>query len=371
MHYLITGHTGFKGAWLALMLTQQGHTVSGLALDAVAGSLYERARLSELLSSDLRIDIRDKDATARAVRSVRPDVVVHLAAQALVRQSYRDPRSTYETNALGTFNVLEAVEHAPTVRAQVIITTDKVYRNVNQKAGYRESDPLGGLDPYSTSKAAADLITQSWMRTAGSGRPTAIARAGNVIGGGDVCADRLLVDVVAALAAGQSVRVRNPESVRPWQHVLDCLHGYLMLTDALLSGESSGEAFNFGPDSDSFVRVGSVVDAVASLWGTRVQRTRDPESGDGEAGFLALDSRKAEMELNWRARLSFDEALAWTVEWEKEVRNGQNARDMSIAQISDFMLRPDGRRKTGTPSEHRKAGTRSGRHRAESQPRGH
>ena len=344
MHYLITGHTGFKGAWLALMLKEQGHTVSGLALKPAVGSLYERARLSELLFRDLRVDIRDGAATEQAITAVEPDVVLHLAAQPLVRESYRDPRYTYETNTLGTFNVLHSVEHTPSVKAQVIITTDKVYRNVNQIWGYRECDPLGGVDPYSASKAAADLITQSWMKSSGSGVPTAIARAGNVIGGGDVCADRLMVDLIAAFSAGQPVRIRNPQSVRPWQHVLDCLHGYLELSDALLRGEASGEAFNFGPDTDSFVQVGSVTSAVASLWGTDSAVEVDTGPHVHEAMLLALDSRKAELRLGWRNRLKFHEALAWTVAWEKQVHFGGDARVISVAQIRKFMRFVEGKR---------------------------
>jgi CDP-glucose 4,6-dehydratase len=339
VHYLVTGHTGFKGAWLALMLTRLGHTVSGLALEAAPGSLYERARLSELLLSDLRVDIRDGADTQQAITAVQPDVVLHLAAQPLVRESYRDPRYTYETNTVGTLNVLLAVEHTPSVKAQVIITTDKVYRNVNQIWGYRESDPLGGIDPYSASKAAADLITQSWMRTSGSRVPTAIARAGNVIGGGDVCAERLMVDLVAAFSAGEPVRIRSPESVRPWQHVLDCLHGYLELTDALLRGESSGEAFNFGPDTESFVPVGAVASAVASLWGTGSLVEVDPGPHVHEAALLALDSRKAGLQLGWRSRITFREALAWTVGWEKEVRAGGDARGVSLSQIDELIRR--------------------------------
>lgn len=337
MHYLVTGHTGFKGAWLALMLTQRGHTVSGLALDPAPGSLYERVSLSPLLHRDLRVDIRDGMATQQAIVALEPEVVLHLAAQPLVRESYRDPKTTYETNTLGTLNVLMAVEQVSSVKAQVIITTDKVYRNVNQIWGYRESDPLGGVDPYSASKAAADLITQSWMRTSKSGVPTAIARAGNVIGGGDVCADRLMVDLIAAFSSGQSVHIRNPDSVRPWQHVLDCLHGYLELTESLLRGESSGEAFNFGPDTDSFVQVGAVAAAVASLWGEGSVVEVDAGPHVHEAALLALDSRKAELLLGWRSRISFQDALAWTVTWEKEMRTGGDARAVSLGQIRQFM----------------------------------
>jgi CDP-glucose 4,6-dehydratase len=337
MHYLVTGHTGFKGAWLALMLTEQGHTVSGLSLEPVPGSLYQRTRLSDLLLRDLRVDIRDIAATKEAFAAVEPDVVLHLAAQPLVRKSYQDPRYTYETNTMGTLNVLEAVEHTPHVKAQVIITTDKVYRNVNQVWGYRESDALGGVDPYSASKAAADLITQSWMASTGSRVPTAIARAGNVIGGGDVCADRLMVDLITAFSAGHAVQLRHPEAVRPWQHVLDCLHGYLLLTDALLHGESSGEAFNFGPDSGSFVSVRAVAAATASLWGTNSVVEVDPSTHVHEATLLSLDSRKAELTLGWRNRMTFGDALRWTVSWERHVRAGEDAREVTVAQIRDFM----------------------------------
>lgn len=336
MHYLVTGQTGFKGAWLTLMLTELGHTVSGLALDPAPGSLYERARLSELLLSDLRVDIRDPASTSKAVSTVRPDVVLHLAAQPLVRESYRDPRYTYETNTLGTFNVLQAVEHTPGVKALVIVTTDKVYRNANQVKGYCESDPLGGVDPYSASKAAADIIAQSWMATAGSQIPTAIARAGNVIGGGDVCADRLMVDLTTAFSAGHSVRIRNPESVRPWQHVLDCLHGYLKLTEALLAGECAGEAFNFGPGADSMVPVRALATAVASLWGADARVQVDSGPPVHETALLALDSHKAQLKLQWSARLKFHEALTWTVMWEKHVRAGEDARAVCLAQINEF-----------------------------------
>ena len=345
MHYLVTGHTGFKGAWLALMLVERGHTVSGLALEPAIGSLYERARLSELLLHDLRVDIRDADATRQAVAAIQPDVVLHLAAQALVRESYRDPRYTYETNTLGTLSVLQAVEHAPSVKAQVVITTDKVYRNVNQIWGYRESDPLGGVDPYSASKAAADLITQSWIASSGSAVPTAVARAGNVIGGGDVCADRLMVDLVAAFSAGQAVRLRYPDAVRPWQHVLDCLTGYLFLTDALLRGDSPGEAFNFGPDTESFVPVGAVATAVASLWGPDCVVEFDGGPHVHEAALLSLDSRKAELALGWRNRIPFRDALAWTVAWEKQVRAGEDARSVTIAQIREFQRLVPGRQR--------------------------
>ncbi len=266
MHYLITGHTGFKGPWLVLLLLSRGHQVSGLALNPDDGSLFQRAGLTEHLVSDFRVDIRDAEATAAAVKAAAPDVVVHMAAQSLVRESYRNPRYTYETNAIGTLNVLEAVGATPSVRAHVVITTDKVYRNVDQEAGYVETDPLGGDDPYSASKAMADLLAQSWIRSF-PGVPTAIARGGNVIGGGDVSHDRLLPDLVAAYADGRAPQLRFPRAVRPWQHVLDCLNGYLVLADALLTGSGLGQ-WNFGPGRDSFVQ-GRGRDAGRRIMGRR------------------------------------------------------------------------------------------------------
>jgi CDP-glucose 4,6-dehydratase len=340
MHYLVTGHTGFKGAWLTWLLAEQGHTVSGLSLDPEPGSLFERSRAGELLAHDLRVDVRDAAATERAVAAVRPDVVLHLAAQPLVRESYRDPRTTHETNILGTFNVLEAVRLVGGVQAQVVITTDKVYRNVDQIWGYREPDALGGVDPYSASKAAADIVTQSWVASWGETIPTAIARAGNVVGGGDVCADRLMVDLVAAFSSGTPVRLRYPHAVRPWQHVLDCLAGYLALTDALLAGREHGEAFNFGPGTASFVEVGEVARRVAALWGPGCEVELDEGNHAHEANLLALDARKAELRLGWHDRLSFDDTLAWTVDWAKRVAAGDDAREVTREQVAAFAARP-------------------------------
>ncbi|NYI42452.1 CDP-glucose 4,6-dehydratase [Demequina lutea] len=334
MHYLVTGHTGFKGSWLTLMLTGRGHTVSGLSLDPVAGSLFERARIGELVERDHRVDIRDAEATARAITETAPDVVLHLAAQPLVRESYRAPRATFETNAMGTLNVIEAVQNTPSVKAHVVITTDKVYRNVNQAAGYVETDPLGGFDPYSASKAMADLLVQSWVRSF-LGTPTAIARAGNVIGGGDVCDGRLLPDLIEAFSEGRSPLLRYPESVRPWQHVLDCLNGYLSLADALLGGRGTGE-WNFGPGPDSFVDVAHVAELVASLYDTTATWTRDEGDHPHEAGLLALDATKAESELGWHNKLTFAQSVGWTVEWEKATQSGADARATAAGQVADF-----------------------------------
>lgn len=336
MHYLVTGHTGFKGAWLVQLLAAAGHQVSGLALAPAENALFTRARVAELLVHDLRVDIRDAAATAAAVTQVAPDVVIHLAAQSLVRESYRAPRTTWETNVLGTLNVLDAVAHVEGVQAQLVITTDKVYRNVNRAEGYRETEPLGGHDPYSASKASADLLTQSWIASSGCPVPTAIARAGNVIGGGDVCAERLMVDLVEAFTVGRDVHLRYPHAVRPWQHVLDCLAGYLALVDALLAGRQAGEAFNFGPGPDSFVEVGKVAALVARVWGSSAGVLVDQAPEPHEAGLLTLDAGKARRELGWTERLTFTEAVGWTVDWAKRVLEGEDPRVVCRDQLDAF-----------------------------------
>lgn len=335
MRFLVTGHTGFKGAWLALVLHHRGHEVSGLSLDPAPGSLYERARVGELVAADLRVDVRDAGAVRDAVAAVAPEVVVHLAAQPLVRESYRDPRYTVETNVMGTVNVLDAVQRAGGVRAHLVVTTDKVYRNVGQMWGYREPDPLGGHDPYSASKAAADLLTQSWIASTASVVPTAIARAGNVVGGGDVSPERLMVDLLAAFTAGTPAAVRSPGAVRPWQHVLDCLDGYLELVDALLDGRAAGAAFNVGPPASSCLTVGEVATQVAERWGAGASWRDDSQgSHPPEAGLLTLDPRKAEVELGWRSLLSLAETLDLTVDFARRVEAGEDAREVALAQVA-------------------------------------
>ncbi len=335
MHYLVTGHTGFKGSWLTLLLLSRGHRVSGVAaVDPPEDGLFRRARLAEQLVNDFRLDIRNAEATAAAVSAAAPDVVVHMAAQPLARESYRKPRDTYEINAMGTLSVLEAVAATPSVRAHVVVTTDKVYRNNDQEAGYVETDPLGGDDPYSASKAMADLLVQSWTRSF-PGAPTALARAGNVIGGGDVSRDRLLPDLTAAFARGQAPRLRFPRAVRPWQHVLDCLNGYLALADALLAGSGVGQ-WNFGPGRDGFIEVGEVATLAAELWGAGAHWELDGESHPHEANLLALDTSKTLRELGWRSRLSVRDAVAWTIDWERRVHAGDDVITVTNKQIAEF-----------------------------------
>lgn len=335
MHFLVTGHTGFKGSWLVHLLRARGHRVSGMSLDPVSGGLFQRARSVEVLEYDHRVDIRDQAAVARSMAEIAPDVVLHLAAQALVRESYARPRETLETNVWGTLNVTEAVAATPGVQAYVVVTTDKVYRNIHQVAGYVEGDALGGDDPYSVSKAMADLMTQAWIHSF-PGVPTAIARAGNVIGGGDISHDRLLPDLFDAAEHGKAPTLRYPQAVRPWQHVLDCLNGYLALVDALLVGKGEG-AWNFGPGPESFITVGEVSRLVADMWGAPQTWTTETASQPHEAELLALDASRAERELGWSNRLSFRETVQWTVEWERLQRLGnRDSRELTEDQIRRF-----------------------------------
>ena len=334
MHYLISGHTGFKGSWLVLMLNQLGHEVSGIALDPGKKSLFESAKISKKMSYDERCDIRDVTQLKNKITKISPEVIIHLAAQPLVRKSYLDPRETIETNAIGTFNVLEAVSKLTSVKANLIITTDKVYKNVNQKKGYIESDHLGGDDPYSASKAMADIVTQSFVKSF-PGIPTAIARAGNVIGGGDVSADRLIPDLINGFIREESVLIRYPSAVRPWQHVLDCLNGYLILVDKMLNNKVVGE-WNFGPDEKSFKDVKTVADYLKNRWGDRASWITDDKVNPHEAELLALDATKAETQLNWHNKLSFEETLDWTLDWYKAVESGTNPLEQTEAQINKF-----------------------------------
>ena len=334
MRVLITGHTGFKGAWLSLWLTQQGHDVFGFALDPEPGSLFERAQVGSLMHKDGRGDVRDAPLVIGVVREFRPDVVVHMAAQSLVRPSYDNPRWTVETNVLGTLAVLETVSAVESVKAALVVTTDKVYRNVDRLDGYTESDALGGHDPYSASKAMADILTSSWVSSF-PGTAVAIARAGNVIGGGDINVDRLMPDVMRALKSGLSVQLRYPSAVRPWQHVLDCLAGYLVLTEALLSGEGQG-AWNFGPEPAAFRTVQETADLATQIWGSGQAWVADAGEHPHEAEMLTLDASRARSELGWRDRLDYQEAIEWTVEWEKRVHEGESAREVSLKQIAQF-----------------------------------
>jgi CDP-glucose 4,6-dehydratase len=337
MHFLITGHTGFKGAWLSLILQQRGHVVSGISLAPEVGSLFERANIGKHLENDIRCDIRDLTKLTTRFKEINPDVVIHLAAQALVRESYRNPIVTFETNVTGTLNVLQASQQIDQLKAQLIVTTDKVYKNISKTSGYVETEALGGQDPYSASKAMADIATQSWLSSF-ENAPTATARAGNVLGGGDVCADRLITDLIHSYSSGITPKLRAPNSVRPWQHVLDCLNGYLTLVDAVTENKADG-AWNFGPDENQSKTVADVANIVAKVWGVEKSWENDSGNHPHEASMLILNSNKARTNLGWSDKLSFEETIEWTTNWYKNVNSGKNPLEETLKNIRDFESR--------------------------------
>ncbi len=335
-HVLITGHTGFKGSWLIAMLHSRGIKVSGISLDPALGGLFQIATLEKFLVHDLRQDIRDSVELRRAIQKVSPDIVVHLAAQPLVLHSYDYPKETYETNVIGTLNVLEAIEATHSVQATLIITTDKVYRqDPGEARAFVESDALGAADPYSTSKAMADLLTQSWIKTHPESR-IAIARAGNVVGGGDIAQDRLLPDLARAFSSGSVCKVRNPKSVRPWQHVLDCLNGYLILLNEVLEGRANSGAYNFGPDSREPLSVEDVADLAARYWQGDAYWEREAVLQPTESTYLTLDSSKSKSILGWNEYLTAEQAIKLTIEFEKGLSIGIPANKLLTEQIEQY-----------------------------------
>lgn len=336
---LVTGHTGFKGAWLSLWLQSLGADVTGLARGVpTRPSLYELADVGAHMR-ELEADVRDRAAVLRALRDARPEVVLHLAAQPFVRRSLRDPAMTYEVNVMGTANVLDAVREAGAgVLAVVVVTSDKCYENPGGGSRrFVEGDPLGGADPYSSSKACAELLVsayrRSFFRAEGSPR-VGTARAGNVIGGGDWGEDRLVPDTVRAVETGEPLAVRNPAAVRPWQHVLSPLGGYLRLAEALCDDEQAARAWNFGPPEGDTRPVSWIVQRLAELWGGELRWRLDDAENPPEAGHLALDSSAAERVLGWRPTCSLEVALKLVVEWHRAHRNGENMRAVSLSQIA-------------------------------------
>lgn len=334
MRYLITGHTGFKGAWLSSVLKAQGHEIFGISLPPLKGSLYESASLSDVFSGEQFIDIRSHKDFKKAVQNANVDVALHLAAQPLVRESYKTPLETFETNMMGTLNFLDGVRSSD-IKAAIVITTDKVYKNKNLLRGYTETDELGGHDPYSASKAAADLATQSWISSFETGN-VAIARAGNVVGGGDWGVDRLVPDLIASFVIGSPAKIRYPDAIRPWQHVLDCLSGYVALSQKMLSSGVSG-AWNFGPEIAIENTVAKVAELAASYWGSSASWVLDSDPNPHEAGYLLLDSAKARAELGWQDRLDFSSTIAWTIEFYKAAAEGKMNRDLLESQVSRYL----------------------------------
>jgi CDP-glucose 4,6-dehydratase len=327
---LVTGHTGFKGAWLALWLEALGADVAGLSLEPPT-----KPSLHTLLGGTVEpIDIRDRVRVEERLKSVEPEVVFHMAAQSLVRPAYADPVGTYEVNVVGTAHVLEAARHVPSTKAVVVVTSDKVYAPHPDGRPHDEDSPLGGVEPYSSSKAGAELVAAAYRRSYLAGR-VVTARAGNVIGGGDWAVDRLVPDVLRALERSEPVLLRHPEAARPWQHVLDPLHGYLLLAELLDSAAETPEALNFGPEDSC--SVSELVDQLSDGFGGRPGWRRGEEAQlVPETAELRLDASRARAELGWSPLLHLDEAVDWTVDWHRRQSAGEAARQLTLEQIAAY-----------------------------------
>lgn len=335
----LTGHTGFKGGWLSLWLQSMGAEVHGYALNPpTEPNLFTAAEVGKGMVSGEVADIRDADKLRHAMQAARPEIIFHLAAQPLVRYSYAQPAETYAVNVMGTVHLLEAARATPSARAVVNVTTDKCYENREWIWGYRENEAMGGFDPYSSSKGCAELVTAAYRRSflEPAGIALASARAGNVLGGGDWAADRLIPDFLRALDAGETLRIRSPQSTRPWQHVLEPLAGYLMLAERLhADGAGFAEAWNFGPSDEDARPVQWIVERLAEMrrdvnW--RCDETPQPH----EAHYLKLDSSKAKSRLNWQPRWRLQTALQKTLEWHEAWRNGDEMHAVTLSQIAQY-----------------------------------
>ena len=335
----LTGHTGFKGSWLSLWLQSLGAEIRGFALEAKGEhNLFTVAKVDDCMSSVIG-DIRSFDAISSAMKSFRPEIVIHMAAQAFVRLSYADPVATYATNVMGTVHLLEVARQLDTVRAIVNVTTDKCYENREWVWGYRETEPMGGHDPYSNSKGCSELVTAAYRSSffQKSGSALASARAGNVIGGGDWATDRLVPDILRAFERGEPVVVRNPDSTRPWQHVLEPLSGYLKLAEQLFKhGQAYAEAWNFGPRDDDARPVRWIVERMAQSWGNGACWAQDAGEHPHEAHYLKLDISKAQDRLDWRPRWSLDNALTNILHWHRAWLTRADMRAECLTQIQQF-----------------------------------
>lgn len=340
----ITGHTGFKGSWLCLWLQSLGAEVTGYSLGSISkANLFQVANVASGVKSVVG-DIRELGALQRAMRSADPAIVIHLAAQALVRTSYQNPVETYSTNVMGTVNVLECVRRCQNVRAVLNVTTDKCYENRGWVWGYRENEPLGGFDPYSSSKSCSELVSAAYRTSFFSaneygqhGVAVATARSGNVLGGGDWAEARLVPDIVAAFETGATARLRNPHAIRPWQHVLESLFGYLTLLEMLHEkGPEYAEAWNFGPEDRGAKTVSWIADQLAELWGGLAHWEVDPSPHPHEADYLRLDSSKSRSRLNWYSALDLRQSLGLVVDWAKANAVGSDMRTHTISQIKAY-----------------------------------
>jgi CDP-glucose 4,6-dehydratase len=341
---LVTGHTGFKGSWLCLLLNELGANVYGYALDPPTNpSLFNEAKIGELMTSFIG-DIRDYDNLLKVMQQVQPEIVIHMAAQPLVRESYKIPVETYAVNVMGTVHLLEACRHTQSVRAVVNVTTDKCYENREWHWGYRENEQMGGFDPYSNSKGCSELVTSSYRSSYfnpakyGEHRVAiASARAGNVIGGGDWAGDRLIPDFIRAISKGEEVRIRSPFAIRPWQHVLEPLTGYLTLAAKLFNeGPEYAEGWNFGPDDKDAKNVEWITKTICELWGEGASFSIDKVPQPHEANYLKLDCSKAKAELGWLPKWDIETTLKMIVDWNKAYLSGENIREVSIHQINQY-----------------------------------
>lgn len=342
---LITGHTGFKGSWLTSWLIKLGANVTGYALNPPTNpSMFELCEVDKRIRSIIG-DVRDRESLSKTINNCKPDIIFHLAAQPLVRTSYNDPVYTYETNVMGTVNLLESVRDSSSVRVVINITTDKCYKNKEAFWGYREYDRLGGYEPYSSSKACSELITESYRNSFFNlkeynkhGVAIATARAGNVIGGGDFAKDRLIPDCIRSIINNEKILIRSPKAVRPWQHVLEPLRGYIMLAEKLYKeGEKYSGAWNFGPNEDNEKNVEYIVNRICSLWKGNSTYKIDKNNHPHETTYLKLDSYKARNLLNFRPKLNIDKTLEQVVKWTREyISNKENLYNFTIAQIDEY-----------------------------------
>jgi CDP-glucose 4,6-dehydratase len=337
---LLTGHTGFKGSWLSLWLKQLGAEVTGYALDPPTDpAIYYAASVDQSLDKSIHADIRDSITFTRTMQAAEPEIVIHMAAQPLVRDSYTDPVATYSSNVMGTVNMLEAVRSTPSVIAVLNITTDKCYDNNEWVWGYRENEPMGGHDPYSSSKACAELVSSAYRSSflQDAGIALATARAGNVIGGGDWAKDRIVPDAMRAFIDKKSLLVRNSKATRPWQHVLEPLSGYLMLCQQLVARpDEYAEAWNFGPDDEDAQPVSSLVDIMVRDWGGSAQWQLDGGVHPHEAHYLKLDCSKAKSLLKWEPIWDLERALGETVQWYRAWHDGGDMHDFTLKQIENY-----------------------------------
>jgi CDP-glucose 4,6-dehydratase len=338
----LTGHTGFKGSWLSLWLQKMGAIVKGYSLDVnTKPALFTEANVAAEMESEIG-DIRNLDQLTKSMVSFVPDILIHMAAQPLVRFSYLEPVDTYTTNVIGTVNVLEAARKCSDLKAIVSITTDKCYENKEWEWGYRENEPMGGHDPYSSSKGCAELVTSAYRRSFFSSKETASlasARAGNVIGGGDWAEDRLIPDVLRAFEKSEPVLVRNPLSTRPWQHVLEPLSGYLVLAQELfLNGDSFAEGWNFGPKDEDCKPVSWILDQMVTYWGNNASWSLDKNNNPYEAGFLKLDCSKASNRLKWNPKWNLQLTLKSIIDWHQLYINGADIKNLCLKEINTYSI---------------------------------